>query len=86
MRNILLATLAVGAIVAAAAPAEARDGCGPGFHRGPYGHRCFPNGGPGYGPGPGAFVPGRFYPNHGYWWNNRFYQSRFRGERGWHYR
>lgn len=43
------AVLAVGLLTAAAGTAEARQGCGPGFHRGYYGV-CHPNLGF-YGPG-----------------------------------
>ncbi len=86
MKNILLATLAVGAIVAAAAPAEARDGCGPGAHRGPYGHRCFANGGPGFVPGAPAPVIGTYYPGRGYWSNGRYWHNRYRWHDGWRYR
>lgn len=56
----LSATVALGAVGAA----QAAGGCGPGFHRGPYGG-CRPNYGPGFGPGPGPVV-GTFYPGHGW--------------------
>jgi hypothetical protein len=69
------------AIAAAASPANARQGCGPGFHRSPNG-MCRPNRGQQQ-----VWVVGRFYPGHGYWYNNRWYQRRMRDRnRGWRYR
>jgi hypothetical protein len=85
MKKILLGVAAIGAIMAATAPAQARDGCGPGAHRGPYGH-CRPNGWVAPGPGPGAWVEGRFYPGRGYWWHNGWYQHRDHWHGGWRYR
>ncbi len=88
MKKFLLGAAAIGTLVALAAPAQARDGCGRGEHRGPHG-RCWPNRGPGWdrGPGPGAWVEGRFYPGRGYWYQNRWYQHRYREHgRDWRYR
>ncbi|WP_404711900.1 GCG_CRPN prefix-to-repeats domain-containing protein [Sphingomonas sp. MMS24-J13] len=87
MKKILLATLAVGAAIAAVAPAEARDGCGPGGHRGPYGH-CRPNRGPRpvIVAGPGAPVIGTYYPGRGYYYNNRYWHHRERWHGDWRYR
>jgi hypothetical protein len=45
IHHIAAALLALGLVGASAGAAEARDGCGPGFHRGVYGH-CRPNFGP----------------------------------------
>ena len=42
MKALLAIALAAGATLAASSPADARQGCGHGFHRGPYGH-CRPN-------------------------------------------
>ncbi|WP_157216006.1 GCG_CRPN prefix-to-repeats domain-containing protein [Flavisphingomonas formosensis] len=84
MRNYLLAAVALGATLAAASPALARDGCGPGAHRGPYGH-CRPN----RGPGPvivGAPVVGVFYEGRGYWDGRRYWHHRDRWHGGWRYR
>jgi hypothetical protein len=86
MKKILLATLAIGAAIAAVAPAEARDGCGPGGHRGPYGH-CRPN----RGPGPVVVVPGgpvvgTYYAGRGYYYNNRYWHHREHWRGGWRYR
>jgi hypothetical protein len=78
MRKIILLALAATACFAAIAPAEARDGCGIGFHRGPYGY-CRPDGRPVVvvpaGPAYGVFYPGR-----GYW----VHRERWHG--GWRYR
>lgn len=44
--------LSIGPFEGVRAPiAQVADGCGPGFHRNPWG-RCRPNGGYGYGPPP----------------------------------
>jgi hypothetical protein len=82
MKKLLLIALAASAAVTSIAPAEARDGCGAGFHRGPYGH-CRPN-------GPGVFVGapaiGVFYAGHGYWDGHRYWGHRDRWHGGWRYR
>lgn len=82
MKKMMLAAIAVGASLAALSPAAAAGGCGPGFHPGPRGHRCFPNRGPGRA-GP---VIGTYYPNHGYWDGRRYWQHRERWHGGWRYR
>ncbi|WP_428332429.1 GCG_CRPN prefix-to-repeats domain-containing protein [Novosphingobium sp.] len=91
MKKSLFAAIAVGAILMVNAPAEARDGCGPGAHRGPAGF-CRPNG-PGpviVGPGPVVVGPavrvGVFYPGHGYWDGNRYWAHRTWWHHGWRYR
>jgi hypothetical protein len=66
--------------IAAASPADARQGCGSGFHRTPYG-RCVPNRGDRV-----MFVVGRYYPGRGYWYNNRWYHHRQRWHGDWRYR
>ena len=92
MKRILALALAAGAAVVAMSPADAAGGCGRGFHPGPYGHRCFPNGGPGYGRGPGpvvvapGLVVGNFYGGRGYWDGHRYYQHREQWHGGWRYR
>lgn len=78
-----MAALAAGTMMAASAPADAAQGCGPGFHRGPYG-RCFPNG-RGYGPR-GPLIVDRFYPGQGYWDGHRYWHNRDRFRGGWRYR
>lgn len=87
MRKIVLSLLAAGTVLATAAPAMARDGCGPGGHRGPYGH-CRPNRGPVYvAPAPAVrLVIGNYYPNRGYWDGRRYYQHRDHWRGGWRYR
>jgi hypothetical protein len=83
MNRLLLATVALSSAVIAAAPAEARQGCGIGFHRGYYG-RCIPNRGAIVGrPGP---VIGVFYPGRGYWYGGRYWGHRYRWHGGWRYR
>lgn len=88
MKTLLTLALAATALAGATA-AEARDGCGPGAHRGAYGH-CRPNRGPGYGPGPGVVAPGlvigNFYGGRGYWDGHRYWQHRERRDGGWRYR
>lgn len=83
MKYILLAAVAAGAALMAVAPAEARQGCGPGGHRGPGGY-CRPN------RGHVVVVPavrvGVFYPGRGYWDGRRYWSHRTRWHGGWRYR
>lgn len=83
MRKILLAMLAAGAALTAVAPAGARQGCGPGAHRGPGGY-CRPN------HGPRVVAPavriGIFYPGRGYWDGQRYWRHRYARHGGWRYR
>lgn len=72
--------IATALAVVTAAPASAREGCGPGAHRAPNG-MCRPNSG-----GQQAWVVGQFYPGHGYWYNNQWYHRRVRWHNGWRYR
>jgi hypothetical protein len=84
LKKVLMAVAVAGMTVAAASSASAAGGCGPGFHRGPYGH-CRPNG----GPGPvvvGAPVLGVFYPGRGYWDGRRYWMHRYQWHGGWRYR
>ncbi|MCE4224769.1 hypothetical protein HCU64_13480 [Methylobacterium sp. C25] len=64
-----LGLLALGTVLAGSGAAEARFGCGPGFHPNPYGV-CRPNGPRFFGPRPGPRVivgrPGPRYYRHGY--------------------
>jgi hypothetical protein len=78
----VLAGIGLASVIALAAvsPAQARQGCGNGFHRAPNG-RCVPNRGRQQ-----AFVVGQFYPGQGYWYNSRWYQHRARWHNGWRYR
>jgi len=75
---IALATAAIVA-TAAAAPADARQGCGPGFHRAPNG-MCRPNRGMRM-----RYVEGRYYRGHGYWWRNAWRHHRQRRNGVWIY-
>lgn len=84
MRKIALLALAAAACFAVISPAEARDGCGIGFHRGLYGY-CHPDRRPivivPVGPAYGAFYPGRGYWNeHHYWGHREWWHA------GWRYR
>jgi len=72
---IALAAASLVAIVAAA-PAGARQGCGPGMHRIPNG-MCVPNRGRTQ-----VYGVGRYYPGHGYWYRN----NRNRAHNSWRYR
>ena len=78
-----LIALAAAAVVATAgtAPADARQGCGPGFHRAPNG-MCRPNRDRMMRM---RYVEGRYYGGHGYWWHNRWYQHRHRRNGVWIY-
>ena len=85
MKTVLTLAFAAAALAGATA-VQARDGCGPGGHRGPYGH-CRPNG---YGYGPAVIAPGlvigNFYAGRGYWDGHRYWQRRERWRDGWRYR
>jgi hypothetical protein len=83
--KILLAALAASAALTAVSPAQAADGCGGGFHRGPYGH-CRPNGGPGPVVVAPRLVIGGYYHGRGYWDGHRYWQDRYRWHHGWRYR
>lgn len=83
MKRFLLAAMAVGAAFTTAAPAEARQGCGVGAHRGPGGY-CRPNRGRVVA-APRVRV-GVFYAGRGYWDGRRYWKQRYRGHGGWRYR
>ena len=83
MKSSMLALLGAAATLVVASSAQAAGGCGPGFHRGPYGG-CRANGRPGpvfVGPAVGVFYPGR-----GYWDGRRYWGSRYPFGGGWRYR
>jgi hypothetical protein len=80
-KKALLATLAAGVTLGAVSAADAAGGCGPGFHRGPYGG-CRPNGGPVVVAGPAIGV---FYPGRGYWDGHRYWLHRNAWHGGWRY-
>ncbi|MBW6524756.1 hypothetical protein KZ810_14735 [Sphingomonas sp. RHCKR47] len=83
MKTLVLVAAALGGTLMASAPAEARQGCGPGFHRGYYG-RCVANRWPAYARR--GYVVHRYYPGRGYWYGNRFWVHRYRWHGGWRYR
>ena len=80
MRHKILMVGALAAASLAAAPqAEARQGCGPGFHRNYHGY-CVAN------RGTVVFEVGRFYPGRGWWDGHRWWAHRDRDDRGhWRY-
>ncbi|ACM30902.1 hypothetical protein MOV66_23270 [Agrobacterium sp. SHOUNA12C] len=84
MRKITLLALAATACFAVVAPAEARDGCGIGFHRGPYGY-CHPDG-PRIIVVPAGPAYGAFYPGRGYWDGHRYWVHHEWWHGGWRYR
>jgi hypothetical protein len=76
MRTLLLAALVASGTVAAVsvpAPADARQGCGKGFHRIGNG-RCVAN------------RRGQFYRGYGYWDGQRYWKTRYRYRNTWRYR
>ena len=83
MKKIVLAALGACAAMTAVPAAHAEGGCGPAFHRGPYG-ACRPN----YGPGPVVVGPayGVFYRGRGYWDGHRYWGHRYAYGGGWRYR
>lgn len=77
-RTIAIAAASIVAL-AVASPATAREGCGPGFHRMSNG-MCRPNQGT-----RARWVEDHYYPGHGYWSHNRWYQHRHRRNGVWVY-
>ncbi len=84
MKTMLALAVATTAVIGAMSTADARDGCGRGFFRGPAGH-CRPMGGP-----RPVFVAvpriGIFYPGRGYWDGRRYWAHRYHHHGGWRYR
>jgi hypothetical protein len=83
MKKVLAIALAASVAVVSVAPAaNAAEGCGRGYHRGPRGG-CRPN-------GPGVVVRGpiigTYYHGRGYWDGRRYWQHRERWHGGWRYR
>lgn len=86
MKKIFAAAFVAAVALVTTSAAEAAGGCGPGWHPGPYGHRCYRNAGPGPAlvigvPGIGVYVGGR-----GYWDGHRYWRHRDRWHGGWRYR
>ena len=85
MKTIIALAAATAATLVAVAPADARDGCGRGYHRNNWGH-CRPNWRHGPAVVPAPLVIGRFYAGRGYWNGDRYYWHRERWHNGWRYR
>jgi hypothetical protein len=81
---VLAAATAAAGFVAAltATPAEARDGCGRGFHRGYHG-QCISNR---YYRAGGPARLGYYYEGRGWYDGRRYYHQRYRYRNGWRYR
>jgi hypothetical protein len=79
MKTLIALGLATAIAGIAAVPAQAREGCGQGFHRAMNG-MCRPNRGPQM-----RWLEGHYYPNRGYWYQNRWYQHRHRRNGVWIY-
>jgi hypothetical protein len=81
--NVMKTLIAIGlaSVIAATAavPAQAREGCGPGFHRA-FNGMCRPNRGT-----MARRIEGQYYRGQGYWWHNRWYQRRHRRHGVWIY-
>jgi hypothetical protein len=84
MRKTILGIAAVAAMLGMATTANAAQGCGRGWHRGPYGH-CRPNRGP-VVVVPGRVVVGVYYPGRGWWDGHRYWAHRYAWHHGWRYR
>ena len=80
MKTIAALGIASAVAMMAAAPADARQGCGPGFHRAPNG-MCRPN----RDQVRSRWVEGRYYSGRGYWWHNQWRQHRQRRNGVWIY-
>lgn len=91
MRKAIIGIIAVASVLGTASAAGAAQGCGIGFHRGPYGY-CRPNSGPVVAfpapvvPVPGPAVVGVYYPGRGWWDGHRYWWHRYPWHGGWRYR
>jgi hypothetical protein len=79
MKTLIALGLATAIAGIAAVPAQAREGCGPGFHRAMNG-MCRANRGT-----MARRIEGQYYRGQGYWWQNRWYQHRRRRNGVWIY-
>jgi hypothetical protein len=84
MRFLTALGVASALAMIASTPAAARQGCGPGFHRGPNG-MCRPNRGRYSRYNRMRWVEGHYYAGRGYWWHNRWYRHRRRRNGVWIY-
>jgi hypothetical protein len=80
MKTLTALGIASAAAMIAVAPASARQGCGPGFHRS-YNGMCRPN----RDNMQVQFVEGRYYHGRGYWWHNGWHHRRYRRNGVWIY-
>ena len=80
MRKTIFGIVAVAAMLGMAPMANAAQGCGVGWHRGPYGH-CHPNRRPVLVV-PGPIVIGGYYPGRGWWDGQRRRGHRYHGAHG----
>ena len=91
MKFAIAILIGVAACAVAASPADARGGCGVGFHRGPRGG-CLENGTAAVVVAPqaevvvGAPAVGVFVRGRGYWDGHRYWHHRDRWHGGWRYR
>ncbi|HEX5182067.1 MAG TPA: hypothetical protein VFW19_02830 [Allosphingosinicella sp.] len=84
MKKVLAIALIAGTALVASTPADARQGCGPGFHRNHWG-RCRPNRGPDPAAVVANLVVGNYYDGRGYWDGHRYYHHRRHWHGGWRY-
>lgn len=86
MKKFFATALTLGMMLGTAGAASAAQGCGPGWHRDPWGH-CRPDRAP---PGgvvvvaPGLII-GHYYNGHGYWDGHRYWQHRHWHHDHWYY-
>ena len=79
MKALTVLGLATVLAIGTASAADARQGCGLGFHRNFQGI-CVPNG------RQPVWIVGRYYPGRGYWYGGRWYHRRYPYRHGWRYR
>jgi hypothetical protein len=80
MKSLYLIAAAAVVTMTAAGPVQAREGCGPGYHRASNG-MCRANRGTMQ-----RWVEGHYYQGHGYWYQGRWWQQRYRYHNYWRYR
>jgi hypothetical protein len=86
MKRFLTTALTLGMMLGTADAASAAQGCGPGWHRDPWGH-CRPNGGPPPGTvvvAPGLVI-GHYYTGRGYWDGRQYWHHRHWRHGAWAY-
>jgi hypothetical protein len=86
MKALAVLGLATVIAIGSASAADARQGCGAGFHRNMRG-RCVPNlRQRNMRQRAEVFVVGRYYPGRGYWYDGRWWHHRYRHHNIWRYR